>query len=63
MKIEKAITIFVDIESGNYSEEEKALAIYEVLNMPTQTSIRKDDMLSVIKWLWFKAYEMVGDTE
>lgn len=62
MNIGRAAAIFADIESDDYSEEEKALAIYEVLNMPTHMSVRKDSMLSVIKWLWDKIYEMAGDT-
>lgn len=32
------------------------------MNMPTHMSIKKDSMLSVIKWLWNKCYEMAGDT-
>lgn len=56
MNIGRAVDVFADIESDDYSEAEKALAIYEVLNMPTHMSIKKDSMLSVIKWLWNKSY-------
>lgn len=63
MTLRKLVAIFADIDSDNYSEEEKALAIYEVLNMPTHMGIKKDEMLRVIKWLWDKCYVMAGDTE
>lgn len=63
MNIGNAVAIFCNIESNDFSEEEKALAIYEVLNMPTHMSIKKDSMLTVIKWLWDRNYEMVGETE
>lgn len=63
MRLGMSVAIFGNINSNDYSDEEKALAIYEVLNMPTHMSIRKDNMLSVIKWLWDRNYEMVGDSE
>lgn len=62
MNIGNAVAIFGNINSNDYSDEEKALAIYEVLNMPTHMSIKKDSMLTVIKWLWDRNYEMVGET-
>ncbi len=63
MNIGRAVAVFADIDSDNYSEEEKALAIYVVLNMPTHMGIKKDEMLCVIKWLWDKCYQWLGDTK
>ena len=58
MNIGKSTAIFEDINSDKYSNEEKALAIYDVMKMPTHNGVKKDSMLSVIKWLWHKIYEI-----
>lgn len=58
MNIGKSTAIFEDINSDEYSDEEKALAIYDVMKMPTHNGVKKDSMLSVIKWLWHKIYEI-----
>lgn len=58
MNISRATAIFEDINSDKYSNEEKALAIYDVMKMPTHNGVKKDSMLSVIKWLWHKIYEI-----
>lgn len=58
MNIGKSTAIFEDINSDEYSNEEKALAIYDVMKMPTHNGVKKDSMLSVIKWLWHKIYEI-----
>lgn len=60
MNIGKSTAIFEDINSDEYSNEEKALAIYDVMKMPTHNGVKKDSMLSVIKWLWHKIYEIEG---
>lgn len=54
----KATAIFENINNDKHSDEEKALAIYEVMKMPTHNGIKKNSMLSVIKWLWEKCYEI-----
>jgi hypothetical protein len=51
MQIGKAVAIFMQIESDKYTEEEKALAIHEVLKMPTHNGITKDMVLKVTKYL------------
>ncbi len=58
MNIGRAMAIFENINNDTYSDEEKALAIYKVTKMPTHNSVKKDSMLSVIKWLWDKCYEI-----
>lgn len=51
-----ARAIFEQLDNEHYSENEKAIAIYEVMNMETHNSVRKDDMLKAIKYLWHKLY-------
>lgn len=58
MNIGRATAIFEDVNSDEYSDEEKALAIYDVIKMPTHNGVKKDSMLSVIEWLWNKCYEI-----
>ena len=58
MNISRATAVFEDINSDEYYDEEKALAIYDVMKMPTHNGVKKDSMLSVIKWLWHKIYEI-----
>lgn len=58
MNIGKAIAIFKDINNSEYSEFDKALAIYMVMNMETHNSVTKASMLEVIKWLWDRHYEI-----
>ena len=60
MNIGRAVAVFSDIDNDEYTEEEKALAIYYVMKMPTHNGVKKDWMLSVIKWLWNKCYEIKG---
>lgn len=55
----KAMAIFMQINSEEYTDDEKALAIYIVMEMATHMSITKDMMLDVIKWLWNKSFEFV----
>lgn len=58
MKIGKAITIFFNIESDEYTDEEKAEAIYQVISMPTHLSVNKDSIIKVTKWLWNNQYQV-----
>lgn len=58
MNIGKAIAIFKDINNSEYSEFDKALAIYMVMDMETHNSVTKASMLEVIKWLWDRHYEI-----
>lgn len=56
MNIVVAISIFEDIESEGYTEEQKAIAIRKVLDMPTKNSITKDHICKVLDWLWKQNY-------
>ena len=52
MNIGKAVAICENLDSEKYSLEEKALAIREVMNMPTHMGVKKDTLIEMIKWLW-----------
>ena len=58
MKIGKACAVFMQVDSGKYTIEEKGTAIYEVLKMPTHNGITKDNMLSVINFLLRLAFNV-----
>lgn len=57
MSTGKAIAIVKNIESTGFTDKEKALAIYVVMNMPTHMSITKDELINAIKWLWHYSWE------
>lgn len=57
MNIGKACAIFENINSEKYSEYEKAMAIYIVMNMETHNSVTKASMLEAIRWLWDRNFE------
>lgn len=59
MNTGKAIGVVKDITSDRFTDEEKAEAIYLVMNMATHNFITKADFLNVIKWFWHKFYEYV----
>ena len=61
MRIGEACAIFLEIDSDKYTPEEKGLAIYEILKMPTHMGITKDAMLKVIRYLLELAYELPED--
>lgn len=59
MKYSKALHIIDNINSGEFSNEEKALAIYELTKDEyAPNSIRKDDLLKVIKYLFNECYDV-----
>ena len=58
MKIGKACAIFMQIQSDKFTAEEKGLAIYHVLDMPTHYGITKDKMLDVIRYLFNMLYDV-----
>ena len=58
MNTGKACAIFAQIDSNEYGDDEKGLAIYCVLKMPTHNGILKDGMLAVIKWLFDRLFEV-----
>ena len=63
MKLGKACAVFMQIESSEYTDEEKAESIYHVMSMPTHNGINKDSMLKVIKWLFDRQWEVEDGAE
>ena len=63
MDIGKAMAIFEDINNSEYSECDKALAIYRVMHMETHNAVTKASMLEVIRWLWDRQFELVEGEE
>ena len=58
MNIGLARSIFDQIDTDFHTIEEKGLAIYTVLNMATDNSIRKADYRRALKWLWNEHFEI-----
>lgn len=50
MTLTKAIIIFKNIESAEFSTDEKLTSLAMVLDMPTHNSITKDEMLKAFRW-------------
>ena len=55
-----AIAIFKQIKSDKFTVEEKGAAIYQVLSLATDNSIRKADYWQALHWLWNQHFEMKG---
>jgi hypothetical protein len=58
MNIGKACAIFAQIESDQYTDLEKGIAVYMVMAMPTHNGITKDAMLRVIRWMFQQIFEI-----
>ena len=58
MNIGKAWAIFADINSEEYSTEEKGRAVMQVCGAATHNSITKAMMLRVIWWLLNLAFDV-----
>ena len=61
MNVGKACAVFEQIESKRYTDEEKLLAIREVIEMSTHNGITKDTILNAFKWLWNYSIEEVTE--
>lgn len=58
MNIGKACAIIKNINANNISDDDKALAIYIVMNMETHNGITKSELIEAVKWLWNRSYEV-----
>ena len=58
MRFGKAYAIFANIDSPDYTDEEKGAAILAVLNMETHNSVTKAAMLKVIGYLLRLAFDV-----
>lgn len=58
MKISKANSIFNHLDSKEYTDEEKALAIKMIIDMPTHNGITKAQILKATRWLWEQCWQI-----
>lgn len=63
MNMGKACAIFKNINADNIPDDDKALAIYIVMNMATHNGITKAEFLEAVKWLWNRSYEVKSEEE
>lgn len=57
MATAKAYKIFHDLDNDQYTLEEKAVAIYMIMDMATHNSVKKDAFINACKWLWNQQFE------
>jgi hypothetical protein len=63
VNIGKAVAICMNLDSDKFTDEDKIVAIYEVMNMPTHNGVTKAAMLEMVKWLWHYSFEMEVQNE
>ena len=59
MKVGQAYKILDNINSDEYTVDEKVLAIRIVLDMETHNGVSKAVLLRVLNWLWNEHYELI----
>lgn len=60
MKFGQAYKILDNINSDEYTVDEKALAIRVILDMETHNGVAKPVLLKAMNWLWNEHYELIG---
>jgi len=63
MKVGQAYKILDNINSDDYTVEEKALAIRIILDMATHNGVSKAVLLKALNWLWNEHFEIIGGEE
>lgn len=58
MELSRAIYIFLNIESDDYTTEEKGLAIKTIIEKPTHNSFNKKQILKVLEWLFYQHFNI-----
>ena len=58
MCIGEARRIFDNIDSQQYTDEQKGEAILRVLKMETHNSVKKESLLKVIRYMFDLCYEV-----
>lgn len=53
----EATDIFRDLSSDRYSENEKAVAIYEVVTALNHSRVTKQELIDALNWLWHQHYK------
>lgn len=60
MSLKEALEIFKRIDSDKYTDNEKEVAIDIVLKSALSNFVRREDMRNVIRWLWYRCFELKG---
>ena len=60
MKIGQAYKILDNIDSDEYTAEEKGVAIRIILDMATHNGVSKVVLLKALNWLWNEHFEIIG---
>jgi len=61
MKLGTATAIFLNIDTDKYTDNEKVLAIHQVLRMSTHNGISKAAMLKVIDYLIHLSFDVTEE--
>lgn len=59
MNFGQAYKILDNIDSEEYTENEKAMAIRVILDMETHNGVTKPVLLKALNWLWNEHYELI----
>lgn len=59
MNFGQAYKILDNIDSEEYTENEKAMAIRVILDMETHNGVTKAVLLKAMNWLWNEHYELI----
>ena len=59
MRLCDAIYIVQNIDSDEFNDEQKGLAILKIKNAETLNAVTKKDMQKIINWLFGKCFEVV----
>lgn len=62
-EISRAVTIFKCVESADFLDADKVIAIYDVMNMPTHNGITKAEILTALKWLWNHVFYLANENK
>ena len=61
MKPVKAWIILKNIDSDEYTVEEKGFAIKLILDIETHNSVTKAMLINALRWLWNEHFEWKGE--
>lgn len=60
MTFGQAYKILDNIDSDEYTVDEKAMAIKVILDMETHNGVTKAVLLKAMNWLWNEHYELIN---
>ncbi len=55
-----AYKIFRNLQSDDYTIEEKGMAMHQILSMATMNGITKVELVNALTWLWHQHFEIKG---